>query len=104
MSALPRVSATDVKQNFGRVFDEAQKGGVIIEKRGRPVVAMIPIEEYEALKPAASKVIDMLSSRFDNLVAQMQKPEFGAAMKKAFSASPKELGKAHVSGFRKRGF
>jgi prevent-host-death family protein len=104
MAAPLRVSASVVKQSFGRVFDEAQKGTVIIEKRGRPVVAMIPIEEYEALKPAPGKVLDMLSDRFDVLVADMQRREYGDAMKKAFGASAKELGKAHLRGFKKRGF
>jgi antitoxin Phd len=99
-----KVSASLVKQSFGRVFDEAQKGTVIIEKHGRPVVAMIPIGEYEALKPTPRKVLDMLSDRFDALVADMQRPEFEDAMQKAFGASAKELGKAHRRGFKKRGF
>ncbi len=104
MAAPLKVSASVVKQSFGRVFDEAQKGTVIIEKHGRPVVAMIPIQEYEALQPAAGKTIDLLTARFDALISAMQKPEQRSAMRKAFSASSKELGKAHVSGFKKRGF
>ncbi|MGH8728674.1 MAG: type II toxin-antitoxin system Phd/YefM family antitoxin [Burkholderiales bacterium] len=99
-----KVSASLVKQSFGRVFDEAQKGTVIIEKHGRPVVAMIPIQEYEALRPAPRKVLDMLSDRFDALVADMQRPEYEDVMKKAFGALAKELGKAHLRGFKKRGF
>lgn len=104
MSAPLKVSASVVKQSFGRVFDEAQKGTVIIEKHGRPVVAMIPFQEYEALRPEPRKLLDMMSDRFDALVAAMQRPGYRGAMKKAFNATAQELVKAHRRGFKKRGF
>ena len=38
---------TEVRRNFAKIVDEVAHGGtrVIVERRGRPVVAIVPLEE-----------------------------------------------------------
>jgi prevent-host-death family protein len=40
------VSAKDAKNGFGRLLDTARAEPVVIEKHGRPVIAVMAIEEY----------------------------------------------------------
>ena len=44
------MSAREAKHQFGRLIDTARAQPVVIEKHGRPVVAVVAIEEYERLK------------------------------------------------------
>src|SRR5512139_1279218 len=102
MAQAVRASATEFKQHVGRYLDVARTGRVIIERQKRPLAVLISIEEYEALNPAASQVLDQLTGEFDALVARMQRPEFDEAMERAFAATPAALGKAHRRGFHRR--
>jgi prevent-host-death family protein len=103
MAQAVKTSATEFKQHVGKYLDAARTGRVIIERQKRPTAVLISIEEYEALNPAASHVIDTLSAEFDTLVSQMQRPEFHKAMERAFDASPAALGKAHRRALKRRG-
>jgi antitoxin Phd len=103
MAEAVRTSATDFKQHVGKYLDLARRGRVLIERQGRPAAVLISVEEYEALNPSASRVIDMLTEEFDGLVARMQQPQFHDAMEQAFAASPAELGAAHRRGVNRRG-
>src|SRR5579862_5664153 len=103
MAEAVRASATDFKQHVGRYLDLARTGRVIIERQRRPTAVLISVEEYEALNPAASQVIDRLTEEFDSLMARMQRPGFARAMETAFAAAPHELGRAHRGGMKRRG-
>ena len=47
------VSALDVRKKFGQVLDEAAAGErIVIERAGRPVAALVPLEDLAALDPA----------------------------------------------------
>lgn len=52
--ALKHLSAKDAKYGFGRLIDLARLEPVIIEKHGRPVVAVLAIEEFERLRGQSS--------------------------------------------------
>jgi prevent-host-death family protein len=43
------LSAREANYNFGRMIDTTRAEPVVIEKHGRPVVAVVAIEEYEKL-------------------------------------------------------
>jgi antitoxin Phd len=103
MAEAVRASATEFKQHVGKYLDVARTGRVIIERQRRPTAVLISVEEYEALNPAASQVIDLLTEEFDALVSRMQRPAFHRAMEDAFAASPRDLGKAHRRGMKRRG-
>ena len=45
------VTATDAKNRFGQVLEQAQRQPVVIEKAGRPHSVVLSVEQYEALLP-----------------------------------------------------
>ena len=98
------VTATEAKNEFGRLLDAAIQGGaVIITKHDAPKAVLISMDEFEALSRAGETKLDTLRGEFDELLARMQTPKARAGMKAAFNASPKELGKAAVAAARPRG-
>lgn len=46
------VTATDAKNRFGQLLDQAQRGPVFIEKSGRRHSVLLSIEDYERLLAA----------------------------------------------------
>ena len=102
--ASPRFTATQAKNEFGRVLEMAlHGGGVIITRHDAPKAILISVDEYDKLQQAAGRSLDTLRGEFDALFAGLQTPKSRAAMKSAFSASPRELASAALSAARKRG-
>ena len=98
------VSATDAKNEFGRILEKVIQGGtVMITRHDVPKAVLISVEEFNALSRAHRVEIDTLSDEFDALLARMQTPAARAGMKAAFDASPKQLGEAALAAARKRG-
>lgn len=98
------VTATEAKNTFGHLLEKAMQGGVVvITKHGAPKAVLISLDEYTALASASESRINSLSADFDSLLTRMQGPKARSAMKSAFHASSKQLGKAAVAAARKRG-
>ena len=106
-SATGRVTsmtATDAKNEFGRAMDTVLQGGaVVITRHDAPKAVLISFQEYSQLKSAGTAQLDRLTGEFDAMLAGMQRPASRAAMKAAFGASPRQLGRAAVAAARKRG-
>ena len=49
------VTATDAKNRFGQVLEQAQRRPVIIEKGGRPHSVVLSVEQYETLLRARQR-------------------------------------------------
>ena len=47
---MKTLSAKDAKYGFGRLIDLARAEPVAVAKHGRPVVAVMAVEQYERLK------------------------------------------------------
>lgn len=104
LGAASTVTATDVKNEFGRVLEKVIQGRiVVITKHDEPKAVLISVHEFNALTNANRIKLDTLSSEFDALLARMQTPAARAGMKAAFGASPKQMGRAAVTVARKRG-
>jgi len=104
LGAASTVTATDVKNEFGRVLEKVLQGGiVVITKHDEPKAVLISVREFNALTNTNRMKLDTLSGEFDALLARMQTPAALSGMKAAFDASPKQLGKAAVAVARKRG-
>ena len=100
----PSVTASEAKNEFGRVLDMvSQNGIVVITKHSTPKAVLVSVEEFNALAHTARSALDTLSSQFDGLLERMQTPKARRGMKAAFNASPAKLGKAAVEAARKRG-
>ena len=101
---LTSFTATEAKNEFGRVFEKAIQGHrVVITKHDTPKAVLLSIDEFNTLSRAAESKIDTLAEQFDSLLARMQGPRARKAMDEAFHASPKQLGRAAVAAARKRG-
>jgi antitoxin Phd len=99
-----RISATEAKNEFGRLLERVIRGGtVVITKHDAPKAVLISIEDFDALSRANQTKLDALSGEFDALLARMQTPAARAGMQAAFNASPKQMGRAAVAAARKRG-
>jgi antitoxin Phd len=97
-------TATQAKNEFGRVLESALQGGrAVITKHDTPKAILISIDEFRRISHASEVALDSLSEEFDALFTGMQTPKSRRAMKAAFAASPEELGKAAVRTARKRG-
>ena len=97
-------SASDAKNQFGRVLETALADGVVmITKHDTVRAVLVSAEEFAALTGAREPALDTLSREFDRLLARMQTPKSRAGMKSAFEATPKQLGQAAVEGARRRG-
>jgi prevent-host-death family protein len=57
-----KISALKVRQNLGQVMNEVALRGdeYIIERAGKPLVAMIPIEKYQSFQEDLDKVFESL--------------------------------------------
>ena len=98
------VSASDAKNEFGRVLEIAIRGGaVVITKHDAPKAVLVSVEQFNALSNAARTKLDTLSAEFDALLARMQTSGARRGMKAAFAASGKRLGKAAAAAARSSG-
>ena len=101
---MPSFTATDAKNEFGRVLDTAvEKGAVAILRHDTPRAVLLSINEFEALVAAGERTLDTLTAEFDDLLARLQTPGARKGMADAFSATPDRLGKAAVAAAKKRG-
>src|SRR6266496_4529982 len=95
-------TATEAKNEFGRVLEQAIHGiTVVITKHDSPRAVLISMDQFEALAQAPQLKLDTLSEHFDALLARMQGPAARRGMSAAFNASSKQLGKAAVAAARK---
>jgi len=98
------ISATEAKNQFGRILEKAIQGGrIVITKHDSPKAVLISMAEFNTLSNAHRAALETLSAEFDGLLAEMQTPAARGGMKAAFHATPKALGKAAVAAARKRG-
>lgn len=97
------ITATVAKNEFARVLETVlQNGVVVITKHDAPKAVVLSMQEFSALSRTHDARLDTLSDEFDGMLARMQRPKARRAMKAAFAASPKQLGRAAVAAARKR--
>ena len=97
-------SATQAKNEFGHLLEQAIHGTtVVITRHDSPRAVLISMAQFESLQEAPQRRLNALSGQFDELLERMQTPAARRGMATAFSASPKQLGKAAVKAARKRG-
>lgn len=98
------ISATDAKNEFGRILEQAIRGNtVVITKHEAPKAVLISVDQFNELSRARRVELKTLSTEFDELLDRMQTPTAQAAMKAAFEATPKQLGRtARAAAARRR--
>jgi antitoxin Phd len=103
-AAKASYTATEAKNEFGRVLEQAIQGTtVLITKHDSPRAVLISIDHFQALEEAPQLKLNRLTEQFDTLLERMQTPKARRGMAAAFGANNKQLGKAAVVAARKRG-
>jgi antitoxin Phd len=98
------VTATEAKNDFGRILERVTRGGtVIITRHDVPKAVLLSVEQFDSLSRANEVRLDTLSGEFDALLAQMQTPGSRAGMEFAFGAPPQQLARAALAATRRRG-
>lgn len=97
------VTATEAKTRFGPLLETAIAGGsVIITKHDTPKAVLLSIAEFEALGGNRAPDLNVLSAEFDGLLDRLQAPAARKALKSAFAAKPKTLGRLAAVRRRRR--
>ena len=103
-AAMTTVTATEAKTRFGPLLEAAIRGGsIVITKHDAPKAVLLSIAEFEALGGSRQPDLSALSAEFDSLAARLQTPGRRKALKSAFEATPRELGRLAVANYRRRG-
>lgn len=100
---IPAVAATRLKNAFGAVLEQAQRGGAVaITRHDAPKAVLVSYDEFQALTRDHTPSLHALSVEYDVLLARMQTPAARKGMADAFNAPPAALGRAAVKAVRKR--
>jgi antitoxin Phd len=104
LPGLESVSATEAKNNFGSVLDRVMAGGKLaITKHDEVRAVVLSLPEYQALLAQQREPLAALTEEFEGLLARMQAPRAKRAGRALFDATPAQLGRAALTGARRRG-
>lgn len=86
-----RISAKEARTRFADLVGSVHYGGeeVIVERSGRPVAAVIPVEMYQRLvaeRRARFEVMDRIRSRLPDKTAEGIEKDVAAAIEKVRGA------------------
>ena len=98
VAEMPTISATELKNATADVFEQvAARRAVAITRHEKPRAVLLSVEQYEALTGQQNPDwLEKLHEEYRGLLDRMQGPEQRAAAKRAFNATPEELGEAAV--------
>ena len=100
---IPSVAASDAKNRFGALLDQATSSGpVAITRHEATRAVLISLEEFESLVAGRESSLSALGAQLDGLLSKMQSPKARKGIDAAFASSPAELGKAAVRLARKK--
>ena len=95
---LPTITATELKQSTADVLDQVNAGkAVAITRHDKPRAILLSIEKYLELTGGTGDWLAELHEEYRGMLERMQDPAQKAAAKRAFNATPEELGKAAVA-------
>jgi prevent-host-death family protein len=96
LRGLQSVSASTLKNHYGRVAEQAARGPVTISRYKVPEMVLLPAADYVEMQRARQAPLDALAAEFDLLVVKMNTPKAKTAAANLFRATPKELGRSAV--------
>lgn len=106
ISALPDISASDLKNKFSEVARLAAREPVAVTRHNRREYVILTASQYEELQQSRLAPLKSLASDFDQMVARMTTPKDRAARASFFKASavkpPASLAKARAKRRKSR--
>ena len=98
LQGLPTVTATQLKHSTADVLDQVSAGkAVAITRHDKPRAVLISLDQYKELTGSQSGWLEDLQAEYRGMLDRMQEPEQKAAARRAFNATPEEMGKAAVA-------
>lgn len=83
---MVEVQASSARNHFAELIAQVADGRVVAVKRHNQTIGVIvPAEEYERLRKATSGKLNLLTAQFDELVEQMQQPDFMPRARRALA-------------------
>ena len=98
-------TASDAKARWRDIVSDARKHGeVTVTNHERAEVVVLSIERYEQLKKDAEAhdPLETLRAAFDHELAVLNAPSSAAKLRRAFRATPAQLGKAANAAARRK--
>jgi len=103
VNEMPPVTATTLKNHTADILDRvAKEGAIAITRHDKPRAVLLSIELYEQLTGGQPHWLAELRAEYRGMLEKMQSPEQKAGAKRAFNATPEELGKAAVAAAARR--
>ncbi len=93
IDALPAMTASELKNNFGLASQQASKGALAITRHNRAEFVLMPVAEYAELQRARQAPLEGLAGQFDAMVAKMNTPAARRGVAALFKAKSGQLGK-----------
>ncbi|MEX2381458.1 MAG: type II toxin-antitoxin system Phd/YefM family antitoxin [Opitutales bacterium] len=95
---LPPVTATALKNSTANVLDQVTaRGAIAITRHDKPRAVLLSLEQYERIMGGGGDWLAELHQEYRGMLGKMQEPAQKAAAKRAFNATPEELGEAAVA-------
>lgn len=89
--AMPKITASDAKNQFGKVLDRVlSEGPITITRHDTDRAVVISMAEFEKIQRKESPAIAAFDGELDEWFDSLQTPESKKAMNDAFYAMPGE--------------
>ncbi len=81
---VKRVAALKARQQLGTILDEVRYRGteVIVERGGRPVAVVVPVEAYERYRRLREQAFDRIDAIRERLAGQLGSGDLEALVEK----------------------
>lgn len=97
VEAIASFTITEFKEQAREVIDlVAGHKAVAIMRHGTPEAVLIPVEDYVELVKLRRERLNLLTRRYDEMIARMGTAEAAAGVDELFDATPEELGRTAV--------
>lgn len=92
---MPTVAATTLKNSTADVLDQVIGGQpMAVTRHDKPRAVLISMDLYDSLMANQDGILADLRQHYGKMLDDMQSPEQKAAARRAFEATPEELGAA----------
>jgi prevent-host-death family protein len=102
IQAVESLTITEFKEQARAVLDRvAARKAVAILRHKTPEAVLIPVEDYVELVRLRRERLNLLTQRYDEMVARMRTPEAAAGVDALFNATSEELGREAVKAAKR---
>ncbi|MBI2921581.1 MAG: type II toxin-antitoxin system Phd/YefM family antitoxin [Planctomycetes bacterium] len=103
-ASMPSFPSSMLKNSTADVLDEVlASGAVVITRHDKEKAVILSVETYRRLVASDRDDLDALREKFDGLLEKMQARTARGGARRAYGASPAEMGRAAVRAARRRG-